>query len=449
MAAASDGVTARRSRWKQRLLALGIGLFALVILVEGVLWGLHLLHAPPRREGPLGDGTRTILCVGDSNTYGVHLPREQSYPGQLQTLLQRWSANPWRVVNAGYPGNNTADVRGALAGQIRAWSPEILIVLAGVNNTWSLSSRQLWETPDRELEPNLFERLLQGSRVQKLARMALNQLGSKLGGSLHSETKVVSPQDIRRTLEMDHRRIREICAEHGVRVLMADYPVHIDFTERNVNGVLREIAARSGTPIVGLHAGLLPVAYGLGYSKVMFADYHAATHGNYEVARLVLRALVEHGYLEARPEWTAVPPLVETLEDWPLRVLQYDARSARVALRGEASAPYRLKLLRFYARGLDKTQNGVAAYKPAEEWGREEFERRGLLGRLGPDGKLELELELPPEPEHPVLEGERITWLGWRLRLEFLDAQGQVLGKPPDPVEILLDPAVLRSEGPQ
>lgn len=446
MSAASDGKAPRRSRWIQRLLAIALGLLVLVLALEGVLWGLHLLHAPPRREGPLGDGTRTILCVGDSNTYGVHLPREESYPGQLQTLLQRWSGNPWRVVNAGYPGNNTADVRGALARQIRAWSPEILIVLAGVNNTWSLSSRQLWETPDREVEPSLYERMLQGSRVQKLARMALNQLASKLGGSLQADTKVVSPQDIRRTLEMDHRRIREICAEHGVRVLMADYPVHIDFTERNVNGVLREIAARSGTPLVDLHAGLLPVAYGLGYPKVMFADYHAATRGNYEVARLVLRALVEHAFLEARPEWVSVPPLAETLEDWPLRVLRHDARRARIALRGKASAPYRLKLLRFYARGIDKTQNASVNYKPAEQWSREELERRGLLGRLGADGRLELDLELPPEPEHPVVEGELITWLGWRLRLELLDEEGQGIGPPLDPVEILLDPAVLRSE---
>ncbi|HET7714150.1 MAG TPA: GDSL-type esterase/lipase family protein [Bauldia sp.] len=49
-----------------------------------------------------------IVAIGDSNTYGYELPREQTYPAQLETLL-RAKGHDVVVVNAGQNGDMTAE----------------------------------------------------------------------------------------------------------------------------------------------------------------------------------------------------------------------------------------------------------------------------------------------------------------------------------------------------
>jgi hypothetical protein len=72
----------RPPRWRRRLL----GLLLLLVLTE-----LALQLAAPvvrhwmERRGPepSPDAALTILCVGDSNTYGLNVERVYAYPAQL------------------------------------------------------------------------------------------------------------------------------------------------------------------------------------------------------------------------------------------------------------------------------------------------------------------------------------------------------------------------------
>jgi len=91
------------------------------------------------------DGRTTVLCVGDSFTYGsgsssyVH-----SYPGELETILNQ-DAKPgvpaWRVINAGCPGRNSSELVQVLPDLLKTSRPAYVCVLVGTNNQWSTADR--------------------------------------------------------------------------------------------------------------------------------------------------------------------------------------------------------------------------------------------------------------------------------------------------------------------
>jgi hypothetical protein len=59
----------------------------------------------PRAPGP---GTKRILALGDSQTFGNGLGLEETWPKQLEQELRRASPQiDWQVLNAGIPGTDT------------------------------------------------------------------------------------------------------------------------------------------------------------------------------------------------------------------------------------------------------------------------------------------------------------------------------------------------------
>ena len=69
-----------------------VALIATVLVLELTLQLVGAFGSPLfiRSSGiPGSPDATTILCVGDSHTYGATLPDEESYPTQLQALLEK------------------------------------------------------------------------------------------------------------------------------------------------------------------------------------------------------------------------------------------------------------------------------------------------------------------------------------------------------------------------
>lgn len=436
-----------------RPLALAAGTLLSLALLEGGLWIAHVVLDPGRRDEHLSSAghTRTILCIGDSNTYGIHLPVHHSYPGRLQSLLDRAPESSWRVVNLGYPGQNSAQVRARLAENLRHYRPEVVICWIGVNNTWSPAMRHLWDWPDSEPEPGLLARLLQGSRALGALRMGWNRLvppgqgetrppppgvaeafagtrpaaGAEERGAGLGTVEEVRPDevagsavpDLERSLRVDLRRIRAISEEHGARLLLIDYPLPGRSRQAAVNPVVRAFARENGVALVGVAKRLLALGNRYGWEQVLFADHHATAAGNYVVANLVLRELLESGPLEARPEWLAVPPFEVWIETSEFRVEEHfsarlagqEGRRVVLELEGPPGWTWWIDVDALIERDGYVEPKSVPI---AKEERLPVVERRAYFGRLDAGGHSRTDLLLPPWPENPEgpVQGQR-----WRI----------------------------------
>ncbi|NLO90865.1 MAG: hypothetical protein GX410_02570 [Elusimicrobia bacterium] len=84
-----------------------------------------------------GGGKITILCEGASFVWGTG---GESFPSQLQEILNKKAGRElFRVVNAGRPGTNSAQLAASVEKDLLRYSPKALIVLTGMNNRWNPS----------------------------------------------------------------------------------------------------------------------------------------------------------------------------------------------------------------------------------------------------------------------------------------------------------------------
>ena len=94
--------------------ALLLGIVLSLVLVEILLdlgAAFNSWRGDRRFAGSTG-GQHRVLCVGDSNTYGLYVGAADAYPGRLQALL----GDSVAVVNLGYPGNNSSSLSAYLPG---------------------------------------------------------------------------------------------------------------------------------------------------------------------------------------------------------------------------------------------------------------------------------------------------------------------------------------------
>lgn len=129
--------------WKRLALApIGL-LLALLILEGGLQIGAFFLKRSKRGELPVAwvSGNLRVLCLGDSNTYGLYLEQreKEAYPQQLEALWNaRMPAPKLEVLNLGYPGTNSSRLVRDLPRLLETLRPDILILMVGVNDFWTV-----------------------------------------------------------------------------------------------------------------------------------------------------------------------------------------------------------------------------------------------------------------------------------------------------------------------
>jgi lysophospholipase L1-like esterase len=100
----------------------------LIILAAAVLFlGYRMVYVPPQvNEGSIA--YNSIICFGDSLTFGTGAEAGLDYPSQLSNMI----AKP--VINAGVPGDTTARALKRLQQDVLARSPDLVLITLGGND---------------------------------------------------------------------------------------------------------------------------------------------------------------------------------------------------------------------------------------------------------------------------------------------------------------------------
>jgi len=150
-------------------------LFIVLLGLEAVLQlgGLFVKETAWRAKAAWATGNVRVLALGDSNTYGLYLPENESYPAQLQS---RWNqGHPDKtieVINLGYPGTNSFRLLENLGQALDTFSPEVVLLMIGFNDFWTPE-----ENPHQYNDDNWIDYLKSKSRLYKLVFMLVRKQG--------------------------------------------------------------------------------------------------------------------------------------------------------------------------------------------------------------------------------------------------------------------------------
>ncbi len=120
--------------WIKRLLIFFTGsVFFLALLELGLGLSSYFHRSVPQAQ----ESAKTILCLGNSFTYGVGAPPEKSYPVQLQELFTQKSPVKVQVINAGQANINTSYQLNHLEETLDRYHPDLVILQTGEPNKWN------------------------------------------------------------------------------------------------------------------------------------------------------------------------------------------------------------------------------------------------------------------------------------------------------------------------
>lgn len=88
---------------------------------------LGLRGHEPRPEAD-GDAGRRVVCLGDSFTFGWGVEDDETFPVQLEALLEGESDGPVDVINCGLPGYNTYQEHQLYKKLMQPLAPDVVVI---------------------------------------------------------------------------------------------------------------------------------------------------------------------------------------------------------------------------------------------------------------------------------------------------------------------------------
>jgi lysophospholipase L1-like esterase len=296
----------------KKLALIPLGVIAALLVLEGGLQVAALaLRATGRQLSTewLSSGRR-ILCLGDSNTYGLYLrDRSLAYPQQLERLWnEHGNGARIEVLNLGYPGTNSSHLRRDLPRMLESIHPDVVIVMVGANDYWTAAVPLTGPAP---LFARIGQFIEQHSRVYQLAYMVHRALENRrieiVRGPLEngSSSGVIRYGDIEfpvgytraapgpgldaRLLE-NLGAVAELSRAFGAELIFMTYPSRM-WNYGDAGRLIRQAAADSGTRLVDLAAVFDPVCPREPCAEWLYEDHHPTAQGYQLVAETLVREL--------------------------------------------------------------------------------------------------------------------------------------------------------------
>lgn len=298
--------------------------FAVVVaalLLEALLQlGALAVRATGRPDpGSFVTERRRVLALGDSNTYGLGVERDEAYP---KVFERRWNADagrpPIEVLNLGFPGTNASMVRRDFARVLRTFRPDTVLLMVGANDYWTVRldaapdegplarvERFVWAhsrlyrllyiarravagEPTLEIEARPPAGLQRGEGTARFGDERF-ELGWTQRNGAAAEVDAIEQQ-----IRLDLRAIADEAQRVGVRLVLVTYPSEAAFYGF-ANSTLRAFASETGLPLVDLAASFRTECPDVACSGYFQPDQHPNAAGHARAAEILLESLEERG----------------------------------------------------------------------------------------------------------------------------------------------------------
>jgi len=119
------------------LISFILWVFIIFVLLELSLRVFGTYYRTKQDNISQGDKNFTVLCIGDSFTYGIGAKQGKSYPEQLEEIIEKEEKMPVRVINAGICAGNTFQILEQIQALLKSYKPDVVIMLFGMANSWN------------------------------------------------------------------------------------------------------------------------------------------------------------------------------------------------------------------------------------------------------------------------------------------------------------------------
>ena len=301
--------------WK-RLALLPILVLVYVLVAEaGLQIAAFFMRKSTRAEMPVAwvTGNLRVLCLGDSNTYGLWLEhREQeAYPQQLEALWNaRVAAPKLEVLNLGFPGTNSSRLVRDLPRLLDTFRPDILILMVGVNDFWTVpfpidEAQEARPQKSFLARHSLIYRLYDLFRRGQLAdevEIVMDPEGSLARGARHKALVGDLEFDMSfvkaepgfwgdaEALKDNLHRLVELARAAETTLYLMTYPTNKSF-HVTANQAISAAAFATDTPLIDLAAIFAPICPTQDCPEMLYPDGHLKAPGYAIVAETILERL--------------------------------------------------------------------------------------------------------------------------------------------------------------
>lgn len=178
----------------------------------------------------------SVVCLGDSFTYGWGVETVYTYPKQLEKMLNNGNLNKrFKVFNLAVPGSNSSQHLKYLEEILNKYrKPDLIILLTGANDSWNLADSNIYRFINKDKEKsNLVIKLkifLSNFRIYKMPKIILLNLKGRPPESTVDPFKLIPRYEnidevvLKKLLEYNLTQIATLAKSNNVKLILQNYP---------------------------------------------------------------------------------------------------------------------------------------------------------------------------------------------------------------------------------
>jgi len=251
-------------------------------------------------------GVFRILCLGDSTTFSVHVNDDQTYPFQLQKILNE-NFKTLEVINAGVPNWGTNDQLRFLKERAIQVKPDLIIHLFCNNDPKDIGTdidadrgHYVNRARQAQLDVPLLEKLRFGTALGEFEmRLRANILKHR---KERQRKQDVAPWDILPNeqqwaiYEQVYKKLVDYCQTQSVPLITVSFPAFVSLRSEDSahEPKLRDITEKQGIAYLSVLEAFRASEQAQEATTLLPIDPHANAKGNAIIAREIALFLAKH-----------------------------------------------------------------------------------------------------------------------------------------------------------